>query len=200
MKKEDSNQSTEPTLDHQGVIGKLLQRMDTLTLSLSEKKKELDSYANKAQESADTLDVASTKLISHMDAFVALESKLKTTVEESITEVSSGLSEKISQELTHRLLPMTEQLNSASKHLDQNTQKAQRKLNVRGALWAVSAGIFACFIAILTTFVMFSYLNSDHNQVHQKLMRYGSAFINHLDTLPETEQQNLLQKLHPYLK
>lgn len=200
MKKEDSNQSTEPTLDHQGVIGKLLQRMDTLTLSLSEKKKELDSYANKAQESADTLDVASTKLISHMEAFVELESKLNTIVEESIAEVSSGLSEKISQELTLRLLPMIEQLNSASKHLDQNTQKAQRKLSVRGALWIVSTSIFACFIAILTTFVMFSYLNSDHNQAHQKLMRYGSAFISYLDTLPELEQQNLLQKLKPYLE
>lgn len=200
MKPEDSNQSTESNLDHQGVIGKLLQRMDTLTLSLSEKKKELDSYANKAQESADTLDVASTKLISHMEAFVELESTLKTTVEESIAEVSSGLSYKISQELTHRLLPMTEQLNSASKHLDQNTHKAQRKLSVRGALWIVSAGIFACCIAILTTFVMSWCLNTDHNKVHQKLMRYGSGLINYLDTLPELEQQTLLQKLKPHLK
>lgn len=83
----------------QGILGKLLQRLDVLTLSIADKKKELDSYANKAQEAADTLDVASTKLISSFTDVANLEETLQNTIAQSIEGAADRIAHQASREV-----------------------------------------------------------------------------------------------------
>jgi hypothetical protein len=183
----------------QGILGKLLQRLDVLTLSIADKKKELDSYANKAQEAADTLDVASTKLISSFTDVANLEETLQNTIAQSIEGAADRIAHQASREVGLQLQEVIGHLNDTAQKFQQHNQASLASIKYRRWLWIGIAGLFGVVSASVAAVIFLWVSDPARSELNQKLMKYGSAFVQYIDTLPKSQQESVYQKIKGYL-
>lgn len=193
---------TEPydITEERGILGKLLQRLDALTLSIADKKKELDSYANKAQEAADTLDVASTKLISSFTDVANLEQTLQETIARSIEGAAERIAQHASHEVGQQLQEVIGRLNDTAQAFQRNNQASHSSIKHKRWLWIGSAGFFGIMCASVTVCILLWVSDPARSQLNQKLMKYGSAFVQYIDQLPKAKQDEIYQKIKVHLK
>lgn len=184
----------------QGILGKLLQRLDVLTLSIADKKKELDSYANKAQEAADTLDVASTKLISSFTDVANLEETLQNTIAQSIEGAAERIAHQASHEVGQLLQEVIGRLNDTAQQLQRHNQASLDSIKHKRWLWIGIAGVFGIVCAGVTTGVFLWFSDPARSELNQKLMKYGSAFVHYIEQLPKSQQDALYQKIKAHLQ
>ena len=187
-------------LDNQVIIGKLLQRMDSLTLSLSEKKNELDTFVYKAQEAADTLDVASTKLISHFSDVANLEQTLQETLRSGIEAAAQHIATQASHDIQQTLSPMQEMLKDTMSSLQQHTDRSIKDIRKQKWIWMSLSGVFGAFVASIVALMMILFYLPKTSGIDQKLQKYGHAFMQYYETLSPKEQDLLLKKLSTYMK
>jgi hypothetical protein len=183
-----------------GILGKLLQRLDALTLSMTEKKKELDSYANKAQEVADTLDVASTKLISSFTDVANLEQALHNTIAQNIVDAADRVAHQASREIGLQLQEVVERLNDTTQRIQHLSQDSLSSLRYRRWIWMGVAVFFGSISAGITTGVFVWLTDPSRVELNQKLTKYGSAFVQYIDTLPKPQQEAIYQKIKLHLQ
>lgn len=183
----------------QGILGKLLQRLDVLTLSIADKKKELDSYANKAQEAADTLDVASTKLISSFTDVANLEETLQNTIAQSIEGAADRIAHQASREVGLQLQEVIGHLNDTAQKFQQHNQASLSSIKHKRWLWIGIAGLFGVVSASVAAVIFLWVSDPARSELNQKLMKYGSAFVQYIDTLPKSQQESVYQKIKGYL-
>lgn len=181
--------------EERGVLGKLLQRLDALTLSITDKKKELDSYAHNAQEAADTLDVASTKLISSFTDVANLEQTLQETIARSIEGASERIAQHASHEVGQQLQEAIERLNDTTQQLQLHSQSSLASIKHKRWLWIGISGIFGIICASVTTCVFLWLSDPARSALNQKLINYGSAFVHYIEQLPKSQQEELYQKI-----
>ena len=174
------------------VAGKILQRLDSMTMSLTEKKNELDAFANKAQEAADTLDVASTKLLSHFEDFASLEQILQETLRSGIEEAAQRIVVQVRQDLEPLHCQIEESMRSAQNAHNHGAFKRWKVIFLAGALGIVTA--------ILTTIISIHLYSINQSETDQKLIKYGHAFMSYYEQLPEKERDVLLKKLQGFLR
>jgi len=193
---------TEPydITEERGILGKLLQRLDALTLSIADKKKELDSYANKAQEAADTLDVASTKLISSFTDVANLEQTLQETISRSIEGAAERMAHHASHEVGQQLQEVIGRLNDTAQAFQRNNQASLASIKHKRWLWIGVSGVFGIMCASVTTCVFLWVSDPARSALNQKLMKYGSAFVLYIEQLPKAQQDALYQKIKAYLQ
>lgn len=192
--------NTDKTPDEQGILGKLLQRLDALTLSLTEKKKELDTYAHKAQEVADTLDVASTKLISSFTDVANLEQALQSTLAQSIESGADRIAQHANREIGLQLQEVIERLNTTTQGIQRISQESLSSISYRRWLWMGVAVFFGSISAGISTGVFLLFSDPGRSELNQKLIKYGSAFVQYIDTLPKPQQDAIYQKIKGYLE
>jgi hypothetical protein len=183
----------------QGILGKLLQRLDVLTLSIADKKKELDSYANKAQEAADTLDVASAKLISSFTDVANLEETLQNTIAQSIEGAADRIAHQASREVGLQLQEVIGHLNDTAQKFQQHNQASLSSIKHKRWLWIGIAGLFGVVSASVAAVIFLWVSDPARSELNQKLMKYGSAFVQYIDTLPKSQQESVYQKIKGYL-
>jgi hypothetical protein len=186
--------------EERGVLGKLLQRLDAVTLSITDKKKELDSYANKAQEAADTLDVASTKLISSFTDVANLEQTLQETIARSIDGAAERIAHHASHELGLQLQEAIGCLNETAQTLQFHNQASLSSIKHKRWVWIGIAGFFGIMCASVTTGFWLWFSDPAHSQLNQKLIKYGSAFVQYIDKLPKAKQDEIYQKIKVHLQ
>lgn len=186
--------------EERGVLGKLLQRLDTLTLSIADKKKELDSYANKAQEAADTLDVASTKLISSFTDAANLEQTLQETIARSIEGAAERIAQHASHEVGQQLQDVIGRLNDTSQTFQRHTQAALSSVKHKRWLWIGIAGFFGIICATVTTCIFLWWSDPARSELNQKLIKYGAAFVQYIDQLPRAKQEEIYQKIKVHIQ
>jgi len=191
---------TSKVLDNQVIIGKLLQRMDSVTLSLSEKKNELDTFVYKAQEAADTLDVASTKLISHFSDVATLEQTLQETLRSGIEAAAHHIATQASHDIQHTLSPMQEMLKDTMSSLQQHTNRSMKDIRKQKWIWMSLSGVFGAFVAGIVALMMILFYLPKTSGIDLKLQKYGHAFMEYYETLSPKEQDLLLKKLSTYMK
>ncbi len=182
------------------ILGKLLQRLDALTLSIVDKKKELDAYANKAQEAADTLDVASTKLISSFTDVANLEQTLQETIARSIEGAAERIAHQASHEVGQQLQEVIGRLNDTAQAFQCHNQASISSIKHKRWLWIGIAGFFGIVCAGVTVCILLWVSDPARSELNQKLIKYGSAFIQYLETLSPKEQDKLLKALSTYMK
>lgn len=185
--------------DAQGILGKLLQRMDSLTLTLSEKKHDLETFAHKAQEAADTLDVASTKLISNFSDVAQLEQTLQETLRSGIETAAQHIAVQASHEMQQSLRPMQASLNDAINLLHHSTGQSVYMIRKQRWTWMVVSGVFGAFIASIVAAIMILYYPSKTSEIDQKLQTYGRALLDYAHTLTSKEQKQLFKHLGKYI-
>jgi|GEM_PF-2180908 len=186
--------------EERGILGKLLQRLDALTLSITDKKKELDSYANKAQEAADTLDVASTKLISSFTDVANLEQTLQETIARSIEGAAERISNQASHEIGLQLQEAIERLNNTTQTFQQHNQASLSSIKHKRLLWIGIAGLFGMISASVTTGLWMLYSDPARSELNQKLIKYGAAFVQYIDQLPKAKQDEIYQKIKVHIQ
>lgn len=191
---------TSKVLDNQVIIGKLLQRMDSVTLSLSEKKNELDTFVYKAQEAADTLDVASTKLISHFSDVATLEQTLQETLRSGIEAAAHHIATQASHDIQHSLSPMQEMLKDTMSSLQQHTNRSMKDIRKQKWIWMSLSGVFGAFVAGIVALMMILFYLPKTSGIDLKLQKYVHAFMEYYETLSPKEQDLLLKKLSTYMK
>jgi flagellar biosynthesis chaperone FliJ len=174
--------------------------LDTLTLSLVEKKKELDAYAHKAQEVADTLDVASTKLISHFSDFANLEQTLQETLRSGIEGAAHQVAHQASHNMQMMLTPMQETLNDTVKLLHHHTDRSLKTIRTRKWLWMTLSGCFGSVIALGVALLMLTFYSPKTSEMDQKLKKVGHMFMQYYETLSSAEQERLLKKLSNHME
>jgi hypothetical protein len=184
----------------QGILGKLLQRLDVLTLSIADKKKELDSYANKAQEAADTLDVASTKLISSFTDVANLEETLQNTIAQSIEGAADRIAHQASREVGLQLQEVIGHLNDTAQKFQQHNQASLASIKYRRWLWIGIAGLFGVVSASVTAVIFLWVSDPARSELNQKLIKYGGAFVQYIDQLPKAKQDEIYQKIKVHLQ
>lgn len=186
--------------EERGILGKLLQRLDALTLSISDKKKELDSYANKAQEAADTLDVASTKLISSFTEVANIEQTLQETIARSIEGAADRIAHQTSHEVGHQLQEVIGRLNDTAQTFQRHNQAAHSSIKHKRWLWIGIAGFFGIMCASVTTCILLWISDPARSELNQKLIKYGAAFVLYIDQLPKAKQEEIYQKIKAHIK
>jgi phage-related protein len=186
--------------EEKGILGNLLQRLDMLTLSLTEKKKELDSYAHKAQEVADTLDVASTKLISSFTDVANLEQALQNTIAQNIVDAADRVAHQASREIGLQLQEVVERLNDTAQRIQYLSQDSLSSLRYRRWIWMGTAGLFGVVSACVTTGIFLWFSDPARSELNQKLIKYGSAFVHYIEQLPKPQQETLYQKIKLHLQ
>jgi phage-related protein len=196
MDKTDTYDVTE----ERGVLGKVLQRLDALTLSIIDKKKELDSYANKAQEAADTLDVASTKLISSFTDVANLEQTLQETIARSIEGAAERIAHRASYEVGQHLQEVIGRLNETARTFQRHNQSSLASIKHKRWVWIGIAGLFGMVSASITTGVCLWVSDPVRSELNQKLIKYGSAFVQYIEQLPKPQQDIIYQKIKAYLQ
>jgi hypothetical protein len=184
----------------QGILGKLLQRLDVLTLSIADKKKELDSYANKAQEAADTLDVASTKLISSFTDVANLEETLQNTIAQSIEGAADRIAHQASREVGLQLQEVIGHLNDTAQKFQQHNQASLASIKYRRWLWIGIAGLFGVVSASVTAVIFLWVSDPARSELNQKLIKYGGAFVQYIDQLPKAKQDEIYQKIKVHIQ
>lgn len=189
-----------PTPDETGILGKLLQRLDALTLSIAEKKKELDMYSQKAQEAADTLDVASTKLISSFTDVANLEQTLQNTIAKSIEGGADRIAQHASREIGLQLQEVTDRLNTTTRGIQRISHESLSSIRYRRWLWIGIAGLLGGISAGVSTGVGVWLSDPSRAELNQKLTKYGSAFVQYIETLPKPQQEVIYQKIKGYLE
>ena len=172
-----------------GILGKLLQRLDALTLSITDKKKELDSYAHKAQEAADTLDVASTKLISSFTDVANLEQTLQETI-----------AQHASHEIGQQLQEVIGRLNDTAQAFQRHNQASHSSIKHKRWLWIGIAGFFGIMCASVTTCILLWISDPARSELNQKLIKYGSAFVHYIEQLPKAKQNEIYQKIKVHMQ
>lgn len=186
--------------EERGVLGKLLQRLDALTLSIADKKKELDSYANKAQEAADTLDVASTKLISSFTDVANLEQTLQETIAQSIEGAADRIAHQTSHEVGQQLQEVIGRLNDTAQAFQRHNQAAHSSIKHKRWLWIAIAGFFGIMCASVTTCILLWISDPARSELNQKLIKYGSAFVHYIEQLPKSKQDEIYQKIKAHMQ
>lgn len=186
--------------EERGILGKLLQRLDTLTLSIADKKKELDSYANKAQEAADTLDVASTKLISSFTDVANLEQTLQETIARSIEGAAERIAQHASHEVGQQLQEMIGRLNDTALAFQRHNKASLSSVQHKRWLWIGIAIFFGMISASVTTGVWLWFSDPARLELNQKLIKYGSAFVQYIEQLPKSQQDGVYQKIKQHLQ
>jgi phage-related protein len=186
--------------EERGVLGKLLQRLDALTLSIADKKKELDSYANKAQEAADTLDVASTKLISSFTDVSNLEQTLQETIARSIEGAAERIAQHASYEVGQQLQEVIGRLNETAETFKRHNQAALSSIKHQRWLWIGSAVIMGMISASVTAAIFLWVSDPARSALNQKLINYGAAFVEYIDQLPKAKQDEIYQLIKPHLQ
>lgn len=195
----DKTDKYDVTKEHR-ILGKLLQRLDVLTLSITDKKKELDSYANKAQEAADTLDVASTKLISSFTDVANLEETLQNTIAQSIEGAADRIAHQASREVGLQLQEVIGHLNDTAQKFQQHNQASLASIKYRRWLWIGIAGLFGVVSASVTAVIFLWVSDPARSELNQKLMKYGSAFVHYIEQLPKAQQDALYQKIKAHIQ
>lgn len=195
-----TNNDAVDVTEERGILGKLLQRLDALTLSIADKKKELDGYANKAQEAADTLDVASTKLISSFTDVSNLEQTLQETIARSIEGAADRIAQHASHEVGQQLQEVIGRLNESAQTFQRYNQASLASIKYKRWVWIGIAGLFGMISASVTTAIFLWVSDPARSELNQKLIKYGSAFIQYLETLSPKEQDKLLKELSTYMK
>lgn len=186
--------------EERGILGKLLQRLDALTLSIADKKKELDAYANKAQEAADTLDVASTKLISSFTDVANLEQTLQETIARSIEGAAERIAYQTSYEIGLELQEVIGRLNDTARTLQRHTQVAYDSIKQKRWLWMGRSGLFGVICASVTAVIILEGADLGRSELNQKLIKYGTAFIHYIEQLPKSQQDEIYQKIKVHLQ
>lgn len=186
--------------EERGVLGKLLQRLDALTLSIADKKKELDSYANKAQEAADTLDVASTKLISSFTDVANLEQTLQETIARSIDGAAERIAQHASHEIGQQLQEVIGRLNESAQAFQRHNQASLATIKHKRWVWVGISGLFGMICAGLTTGFWLWFSDPARSVLNQKLIKYGAAFVQYIDQLPKAKQEELYQQIKQHLQ
>lgn len=181
------------------ILGRLLQRLDAVTLSISDKKKELDSYANKAQEAASTLDVASTKLISCFTDVANLEQILQVQVARSIEGASERISTQSSQVIGQQLQEVIGRLNETAQAFQRNNYASLASIKHKRWLWMGIAGLFGVISASVTTIIFLWWSDPARSALNQKLIKYGAAFVRYIDQLPKAKQDEIYQKIKAHI-
>lgn len=183
-----------------GILGKLLQRLDALTLSIADKKKELDSYANKAQEAADTLDVASTKLISSFTEVANLEQTLQETIARGIEGAADRIAQQASHEIGQQLQEAIGRLNDAAHTFQRNNLASHSAIKRKRWLWIGAAVFFGMISASVTTAIFLWVSDPARSVLNQKLIKYGSAFVQYIDQLPKAKQDEIYQQIKAHIQ
>lgn len=196
MDKTDTYDVTE----ERGILGKLLQRLDVLTLSITDKKKELDSYANKAQEAADTLDVASTKLISSFTDVANLEQTLQETIARSIEGTAERIAHHASHEVGLQLQEAIGRLNDTIQQLQLHNQTSLSSIKHKRWRWIGIAGLFGVVSASVTAVIFLWVSDPARSELNQKLIKYGAAFVQYIDQLPKAKQDEIYQKIKVHIQ
>ena len=186
--------------EERGILGKLLQRLDALTLSITDKKKELDSYAHKAQEAADTLDVASTKLISSFTDVANLEQTLQETIAQSIEGASERIAQHASHEIGQQLQEVIGRLNDTAQAFQRHNQALLSSIKHKRCLWIGIAGFFGMMCASVTTCILLWISDPARSELNQKLIKYGSAFVHYIEQLPKAKQDEIYQKIKAHMQ
>lgn len=186
--------------EERGVLGKLLQRLDVLTLSIADKKKELDGYANKAQEAADTLDVASTKLISSFTDVANLEQTLQETIARGMEGAADRIAQHASHEIGQQLQEAIGRLNDAAHTFQRNNLASHSAIKRKRWLWIGIAGLFGMISASVTTGGWVWWSNPARSELNQKLIKYGSAFVQYIDQLPNAKQDEIYQQINVHIQ
>jgi len=186
--------------EERGILGKLLQRLDALTLSIADKKKELDSYANKAQEAADTLDVASTKLISSFTDVANLEQTLQETIARSIEGTADRIAHHASHEVGQQLQGVIGRLNDTAQTFQRHNQASLASIKHKRWLWIGIAGLFGMISASVTTIIFLWWSDPVRSELTQKLIKYGAAFVQYIDQLPKAKQDEIYQKIKAHIQ
>jgi phage-related protein len=183
-----------------GILGKLLQRLDALTLSIADKKKELDSYANKAQEAADTLDVASTKLISSFTEVANLEQTLQETIARGIEGAADRIAQQASHEIGQQLQEAIGRLNDSAHTFQRNNLASHSAIKRKRWLWIGAAVFFGMISASVTTGGWMWWSDPARSELNQKLIKYGSAFVKYIDQLPNAQQEEIYQQIKAHIQ
>jgi phage-related protein len=186
--------------EERGILGKLLQRLDALTLSIADKKKELDSYAHKAQEAADTLDVASTKLISSFTEVANLEQTLQETIARGIEGAADRIAQQASHEVGQQLQEVIGRLNESAQTFQQHNQASLATIKHKRWLWIGIAGLFGMISASVTTIICLWVSDPARSELNQKLIKYGSAFVQYIDQLPKAKQDEIYQQIKAHIQ
>ncbi len=186
--------------EERGILGKLLQRLDTLTLSIADKKKELDAYANKAQEAADTLDVASTKLISSFTDVANLEETLQETIAVSIEGAAERIAQHASHEVGQQLQEVMGRLSDTALTLQRHNQASLSSIQRKRWLWIGIAGLFGVISASVTTWFWIWWSDPVRSELNQRLIKYGAAFVQYIDQLPNAKQDEIYQKIKAHIQ
>jgi phage-related protein len=186
--------------EERGILGKLLQRLDALTLSIADKKKELDSYANKAQEAADTLDVASTKLISSFTDVANLEQTLQETIAGSIEGAAERIAQHASHEIGQQLQEVIGRLNDTAEAFQRHNQASLASIKHKRWLWIGIAGLFGMIAASVTTIIFLWWSDPVRSELNQKLIKYGAAFVQYIDQFPKAKQDEIYQKIRMHIQ
>lgn len=182
------------------ILGKLLQRLDALTLSIVDKKKELDSYANKAQEAADTLDVASTKLLSSFTDVANLEQTLQETIAKSIEGAAERIAHRASYEVGQHLQEVIGRLNEAARTFQRHNQSSLAAIKHKRWVWIGIAGLFGMISTSVTTIIFLWCSDPVRSELNQKLIKYGAAFVQYIDQLPKAKQDEIYQKIKAHIQ
>lgn len=186
--------------EERGILGKLLQRLDALTLSIVDKKKELDAYANKAQEAADTLDVASTKLIASFTDVANLEQTLQETIARSIEGAAERIAHHASHEVGQQLQEVIGRLNDTAQAFQRHNQASLSSIKHKRWLWIGIAGFFGIICASVISLVLLWGVDPARSELNQKLIKYGSAFVQYIDQLPKAKQDEIYQKIKAHIQ
>jgi hypothetical protein len=186
--------------EERGVLGKLLQRLDVLTLSIADKKKELDAYANKAQEAADTLDVASTKLISSFTDVANLEETLQETIAVSIEGAAERIAQHARHEVGQQLQEVITRLNESAQTFHRYNQASLASIKYKRWVWIGIAGLFGVISASVTIWFWIWWSDPARSELNQRLIKYGAAFVQYIDQLPTAKQDEIYQKIKAHIQ
>lgn len=197
---EKTNNYAVDVTEERGILGKLLQRLDVLTLSIADKKKELDGYANKAQEAADTLDVASTKLISSFTDVANLEQTLQDTIARSIEGAAERIAHHASHEVGQQLQEVIGRLNESAQTFQRYNQASLASIKYKRWVWMGIAGLFGMISASVTTAIFLWGSDPARSVLNQKLIKYGAAFVQYIDQLPKAKKDEIYQKIKAHIQ
>lgn len=186
--------------EERGILGKLLQRLDALTLSITDKKKELDAYANKAKEAADTLDVASTKLISSFTDVANLEQTVQETIARSIDGAAERIAHHVSHEIGQKLQEAIGRLKDTAQQLQCHSQSSLTSIKHKRLLWIGLSSVFGMISASVTTVIFLWWSDPARSELNQKLIKYGAAFVQYIEQLPKAKQDEIYQTIKAHIQ